>query len=105
MIVRPFFVHLRHGVGIGVVPDQLVAWCVEQLIDGMAVRLLLGCPRFRRTCIQRWREPLQRFPRGWYIDLLPKRMVITHRLTPISESETGIDLLRLAESVGGFVEL
>ena len=71
-------------------------------LDELAL-LARRCLRRARRC--RRRQPLHRLARGGDVLLGPERVVVAHRLAPVSEREVRVGLLRFAEGLGREVEL
>ena len=105
VIVRPLGIQPRHGVGVGVVARELVAWRVEQPIGGADEGLLLGRAGLCDSALQRRRDLLERALSGLRVLLRPQRVVVAHRLAPVGHHEVRIRLLRALERLGGLVEL
>ncbi len=78
---------------------------VEELIDGGEVGLFLGRFSFGDARIERRPEFFQRLLGLVHVHFRPQRMVVAHGLAPVGHREIGIELLRLLEGQGGFVEL
>ena len=104
VIGRLLLVQTFHRRRIGDVARVFVAGS-EQHVDGFDEPALLARRRLRRARGSGRRQPLERAAGGCDILLRPERMVVAHRLTPVSEREAGISLLSLAESLAGRIEL
>ena len=104
VIARVLLVQSFHRRGIGDVARVLVARA-EQHVDRLDEPSLAAC---RRLCGAPGRgrcQPLEHPAGRSDILLRPQRMVVAHRFAPVGEREPRIALLRLAEGLGGRVEL
>ena len=94
---------MLHGLGIGDVPGKLVAGAVEDIHRFHEIPLASG-RRLSRTGVRCWRIPGQGRMGRFAILLSPQGMVVAERLTPMGQSEIGVDGLRFTKGLAGIFE-